>query len=783
MKQRKITLAKISTLELMKASLINNPNATDIDPAMIARLSGAIDNQQWDSAWFGPMSPLAPMAPPSTAGRMFDYPVGYNTRIGPRSDEGVSFYEMRHLADKYSILRLAIETRKDQLAKLPWLIRKKADLTNAGSGKKQAKGDPAVIQKLTDFWSMPDQENSWDQWLRMIVEDMLVIDAVTIFPMPTKGGGLYGLDLVDGGTIKRVIDDRGRTPMPPYVAYQQILKGVPANNFTRDELIYYPRNKRTNRIYGFSPVEQVILITNIGLRRDISQLQYYTEGNIPEAFAYLPDTWTPQQIADFQKYWDSILEGNTAERRHMKFLPGGSGARVDQVRDPKLKDEYDEWLARIICYCFSLPPTPFIKQMNRAVSESMQEAALEEGLHPMMQWVTNLCNYIHVKYLGISGYEFAWGVEEDMDKAEQEGIITNKIKTAQMTINEGREMDGLDPDPNGNVLLIYTSTGAVRLEDAIKEPEPVPAPLATPGAQAEEPKPGEVTPPVKEAAPVKEVAPVKTQKIQKAKGKIFRPLAANRLSMMKGTRKIKKVATKFFRNAATDMADQIHKRIEKLKKSENDQIGEVLNALEFKGWDVLVNPTQEELEAIYREAALHAMENLKSLDIDISVDKINEAAAEWAKARAAEMVGMKWVDGELQENPQAEWTITESTRDMLRTTVTNEIEQGSSLQDLNDAISKTGIFDEDRAELIARTELKNADSAGNFLTYLDSGMNLEKSWLVSNDHDDKDECDDNEEDGWIPLSEPFSSGDLTTGAHPRCNCSIAVRPVGSGEEE
>jgi len=32
---------------------------------------------------------------------------------------------------------------------------------------------------------------------------------------------------------------------------------------------------------------------------------------------------TPEQIAQYQLYWDDIMEGNLAQRRHLRFIPGG----------------------------------------------------------------------------------------------------------------------------------------------------------------------------------------------------------------------------------------------------------------------------------------------------------------------------------------------------------------------------------------------------------------------------------------------------------------------------
>jgi phage portal protein BeeE len=74
-------------------------------------------------------------------------------------------------------------------------------------------------------------------------------------------------------------------------------RGRASRGDTADELLYAPRNVRAHKAYGYSPVEQVQMSVNIALRRQIYQLQYYTEGNIPEALIGVPDNWNPDQIS------------------------------------------------------------------------------------------------------------------------------------------------------------------------------------------------------------------------------------------------------------------------------------------------------------------------------------------------------------------------------------------------------------------------------------------------------------------------------------------------------
>jgi hypothetical protein len=37
-------------------------------------------------------------------------------------------------------------------------------------------------------------------------------------------------------------------------------------------------------------------------------------------------------------------------------VPGDSASRVHRTKEPEHKDEFDEWLARIVCYAFQHDP-------------------------------------------------------------------------------------------------------------------------------------------------------------------------------------------------------------------------------------------------------------------------------------------------------------------------------------------------------------------------------------------------------------------------------------------
>ncbi len=396
-------------------------------------------NRAWNQ-WFGPGVPLNPVAPrEEVEGRKFDYPYAANLNYTPKrqaSESGVSFDFLIRVAEPgqggLDILRVAIETCKDLMCAQKWAIRSRTDEDDGGPD----------ARKLEELLRRPDGENSFRVWMRNLLENHYVLDACAIYPR--KLGDRMVLDVIDGQTVNLLLDLQGRTPMPPLPAYQQILHGLPAINYEYGELLYYKWNGRPGRIYGFSRVEQVVNIVNLSLRRQLYLLQYYTEGNIPEALIGVPEDWTPEQIKTFQLWWDSLMEGNTAQRRHAKFVPGG--IKPTFTKDATMKAEEDEWWARIICWCFSLSPQALVKAMNRATAETAKEASAEEGIEVGKLWFGEVMDDVLARVFKRPDLTWTWVDEEITDPVDKakvtEALTGNK---AIITIDEGRAWWGRKP--------------------------------------------------------------------------------------------------------------------------------------------------------------------------------------------------------------------------------------------------------------------------------------------------------------------------------------------------
>jgi predicted ABC-type ATPase len=218
------------------------------------------------------------------------------------------------------------------------------------------------------------------------------------------------------------------------------------------------------------------------------------------------------------------------------------------------------------------------------------------------------------------------------------------------------------------------------------------------------------------------------------------------------------------------------------------QIEAIAKKVKLTGWAMLTSEFEPYIQNIAAETGSEVLMTL-GIQTDATNREIVNVASEWARERSAELVGKKWVDGVLVDNPNPVWSIKETTREALNGIIAEAMEKGPSVQELAPLIeeltTESSIFSPYRADMIARTEIGMAHMAGSKAGYEEGkalGLEFEKKWLVSQDEPD-DECMDNADEDWIPYDDAFSSGDDMPLAHPNCKCSLAVRVIREGQEE
>src|SRR6516225_2537532 len=172
-------------------------------------------------------------------------------------------------------------------------------------------------------------------------------------------------------------------------------------------------------------------------------------------------------------------------------------------------------------------------------------------------------------------------------------------------------------------------------------------------------------------------------------------------------------------------------------------------------------------------AADHTIKQIDLDDPNAILLRANTKAVDHAAARAAEMVGRKYdSDGNLIDNPDADWAITSTTRDVLAREIRDSLATDRDVDRLADHIADTGIFSDERAEMIARTEINMAMNQGTLEAgrqARDAGLNVRKAWTLGPNPCEL--CQDAAAEGDIDLDDDFGSdaGDAPP-LHPNCEC-------------
>lgn len=406
------------------------------------------------TGYLSAMPPLPAMGPRDYDIRSRDFRIAENLDYIPG---GGKFPVLRTFADRWNVLRSLLDTKKDRMAAYTWEIKPKpgpgetrADVT------KRAKSDP-VVQELTTFFQLPDGERTWFQWIRQFLEEVYVLDAGCVQMCRDSKGRIAKCVIVSGDTINRVIDDRGWTPEPEQVAYQQVLsgagegpEGVPQINLTQKDLLYFMRNPRASRKWGQSSVEKIYKYVITGILADDFIQDYYTAGNQPPGFLLLGNM-TPAQVDEYDKKFNAVYAGNLQAKRRIAMLPAGVGdsksVQFIPTKEQLLQSAYYEDMIRYACYELSLSNVPLSKPMNRASANASQTQAADEGDRPDLVFLTNFMNRIiqHPFYFGLENYEWVPGPRRDVDPLKQAQVDKIYVSCAVESVNEVRADIGKEP--------------------------------------------------------------------------------------------------------------------------------------------------------------------------------------------------------------------------------------------------------------------------------------------------------------------------------------------------
>lgn len=441
----------------------------------------------------GAINPLRPDGRPDP--RRYEYTVAQNINV--TEQRLVPFKTLRAAADQIDILRRCIEVLKAKMVGLDWdvvLADSAVEKVMQETGEKSYTRAMAIakdhfndeINKAKQFWKVPDISNGlmFADWLNMMLEDVLVLDAVAVWPQMNVKGELKGLQLLDGSTIKPLIDDRGMRPASPQPAFQQILYGFPRSEFaapqeqmeadgefTSDEMAYLVKNRRTTSVYGLSPVERSLSLADIYLRRQQWIRAEYTDGVMPEIMFQTDATFgnNPDLLRQYENVFNDDLAGQTEQRKRARLLPAGLIPHEMPGYDQRFSDTLDEFLIVSICGHFGVAPSEIGFNSKGGLGGSgLQDGEANSseviGLVPLSQWVAKMISQLSYVFAGMPReleFKFMPSVRSDKEAEAREQDI--RLKNGSMTLNEARSKSGLPllDNPEADTPLIFTPSGVL----------------------------------------------------------------------------------------------------------------------------------------------------------------------------------------------------------------------------------------------------------------------------------------------------------------------------------
>lgn len=229
--------------------------------------------------------------------------------------------------------------------------------------------------------------------------------------------------------------------------------------------------------------------------------------------------------------------------------------------------------------------------------------------------------------------------------------------------------------------------------------------------------------------------------------------------------RILSTTTAFFTAAAQSIATKLRGAAHKAAAS--DDKDHVNGAAAEIDYDPLRVEIESELKAIAQDGGKLGLEQVGA-DIDAMLDQVNERAVKWAEEHSGELV--KGLD--------------ETTRDLVRTLVSEAVDKGWSNDELADELEGSEAFSEARSDRIARTETAFADCTGNLIGWQESGVVDNKEWITSHNGSECEIClgMDGEVVG---LDAAFSDGSDCPPAHPHCECDFlpVVKETAADDDE
>ena len=296
--------------------------------------------------------------------------------------------------------------------------------------------------------------DTFTQFMAKLVRDTLTLDAAAIETefKRDRNLGIDGLYAVDGASIRLCTED-GYNGDDEIFALQ-VVQGQIRTAYTYDDLVYEPRNPRSDIMvagYGLGEVELLVRTVTGFLNAMTLNIRGFSENSIPRGMLHLTGNYSEQDLRAFKRYWNAMVKGinNSWSLPVMVSKDHESRAAFENFGQEFNEMYFSKWmtfLTSIICAIYSMDPSEINFESFAASKSALSGSDTEEklasskdkGLRPLLSHFENIFSDFIVADFS-DKYVFRWtGLdEEDSEKRWEAKKLSN-------TWNEMRASEGLD---------------------------------------------------------------------------------------------------------------------------------------------------------------------------------------------------------------------------------------------------------------------------------------------------------------------------------------------------
>jgi hypothetical protein len=380
-----------------------------------------------------------------------------------------SFDAMKAMVDQTPILNAVIMTRQRQVARFcrpqkggkgpGFKISSKENFENVDESEQAAMKLLESFISNSGWEAKPRQRmrlkrDNFQNFIMKLTRDSLTMDSMAIETewKRDKALGLDGLYAVDGSTIRLCSEDGYRGEDEIFAL--QVVQGQIRAAYGYDDLIYVPRNPRTDVLaggYGLAETELLVRVVTGFLNAFTYNTKFFDSNAIPKGMLNMYGNFSDEDIAAFRRQWNAMVKGVNNAWAMPVMVSKDTESKADFTEFGNQANEimFAKWmsfLSSIICAIYGISPEEINFESFTSGTSSLSGDDTEEkivnskdkGLRPLLSYFeSTISEYVISEFS--DKYAFEWtGLDEEDEKQVWER------KKMTRTVNEIRAEDGVE---------------------------------------------------------------------------------------------------------------------------------------------------------------------------------------------------------------------------------------------------------------------------------------------------------------------------------------------------